>query len=260
MKAAGNADLPTAGRIRISSEAGFWQMVQASGTFDRCQILMGSTRLNRGRNIELNATPIRILVVEDHQILREGIVALLKGRIRFLVVGAVANGQEAIEAYARLTPDVVLMDLQMPVMGGAEATEQIKRQDAAAKVVVLTTFDGDEDVYRAIHAGAKAFLVKDAPVAQLMATLEDVFLGRHAVSPPALAKLFERSLQDSLTARELSVLQLIASGRSNLDIAKELNISLGTVRTHVSHLMDKLGADSRTDAAAIAGRRGLLRH
>ena len=212
-----------------------------------------------GDNIEQISEPIRVLVVEDHQILREGIVALLNGRARFVMVGAVGNGAEAVAAYARLAPDVVLMDLQMPVMGGAEATELITSQHPAARVVVLTTFDGDEDVYRAIHAGAKAFLVKDAPVAQLIATLEDVFAGRHAVSPPALAKLLERARQDALTPRELAVLDLIASGRSNLDIAKQLHISLGTVRTHVSHLMSKLGAENRTDAVAIADRRGLLR-
>lgn len=191
--------------------------------------------------------------------MREGLALILGQESDIEVVGTVADGEAAIAAYLRTKPDVGLFDLQMPVLGGAEAIESILRTDRLARLIVLTTFDGDEDIYRAMHAGAKAFLLKDTPTQELLRAVRAVNRGERYVSPEMGAKLADRMGANALSPRELKVLSLIAEGKSNKLIAAQLGITEGTVRTHVTNLMSKLGAASRTEAAMMAIRRGLLR-
>jgi two-component system NarL family response regulator len=215
------------------------------------------------RNVDPGQPPkpevIRVLIAEDHQLMREGLALILGQEIDIEVVGTVADGEAAIAAYLRTKPDVGLFDLQMPVLGGAEAIERILRTDRLARLIVLTTFDGDEDIYRAMHAGAKAFLLKDTPTQELLRAVRAVNRGERYVSPEMGAKLADRMGANALSPRELKVLSLIAEGKSNKLIAAQLGITEGTVRTHVTNLMSKLGAASRTEAAMMAIRRGLLR-
>jgi two-component system NarL family response regulator len=215
------------------------------------------------RNVDRGQPPkpevIRVLIAEDHQLMREGLALILGQESDIEVVGTVADGEAAIAAYLRTKPDVGLFDLQMPVLGGAEAIESILRTDRLARLIVLTTFDGDEDIYRAMHAGAKAFLLKDTPTQELLRAVRAVNRGERYVSPEMGAKLADRMGANALSPRELKVLSLIAEGKSNKLIAAQLGITEGTVRTHVTNLMSKLGAASRTEAAMMAIRRGLLR-
>ncbi len=165
--------------------------------------------------------------------MREGLALILGQESDIEVVGTVADGEAAIAAYLRTKPDVGLFDLQMPVLGGAEAIESILRTDRLARLIVLTTFDGDEDIYRAMHAGAKAFLLKDTPTQELLRAVRAVNRGERYVSPEMGAKLADRMGANALSPRELKVLSLIAEGKSNKLIAAQLGITEGTVRTHV---------------------------
>jgi len=170
-----------------------------------------------------------------------------------------ANGVEAVAAFERFHPDVTLLDLRMPVMEGVEAVRQIRLRDANAKVIVLTTYDTDEDITRALKAGAKAYILKDISASALIGCIHDVLAGKTYLAPTAAAKLAEGMARVQLTPRELSTLRLMADGHSNKEIASELGISERTVKTHLGHLFDKLGVTSRTEAAKVAARRGLVR-
>jgi two-component system NarL family response regulator len=205
------------------------------------------------------APHMRILIADDHPVTREGLALILAREADFRIVAECANGRDAVEQFFATEPDIGLMDLQMPIMSGAEAIENILRREKNAKIIVLTTYDGDEDIYRAMHAGAKAYLLKDTPRQELIAVIRSVFQGHRFVAPQMGAKLAQRVLCNALTVRELDVLNLVYLGKANKAIAIELNISEGTVRTHVTNLMDKLGACSRTEAAMLAVKRGLLR-
>ncbi len=175
------------------------------------------------------------------------------------VIAEASNGQEAIDAFERYRPDVTLLDLRMPVMEGVEAVRQIRERDPLAKVIVLTTYDTDEDISRALKAGAKAYVLKDISADLLIECIHDVLAGKTYLAPQAAAKLAEGVTRVQLTPRELSTLRLIADGRSNKEIANELEISERTVKTHLGHLFAKLGVTSRTEAVKIAMRRGLVR-
>lgn len=201
---------------------------------------------------------IRLLIVDDHTVVREGLAALLDRRPDMSVVGQAENGRLAIEQFQRHQPDVVLMDLRMPEMGGVAAIEAILAESPAAKFVVLTTYDGDEDIYRAFQAGAKAYLLKDTPRAALLDTIRAVAAGHKRVPPEIATKLAERMFAPELTARELDVLRLIVGGRSNREIGLELSITEGTVKAHVNNLLGKLGVNDRTQAVTVALRRGLV--
>jgi two-component system NarL family response regulator len=203
---------------------------------------------------------IRVLIAEDHQLMREGLALLLQQTPEIEVVASVANGQQAIEAYVRRRPHIGLIDLQMPVLGGVGAIEGILSYDKLARLIVLTTYDGDEDIYRAMHAGAKAYLLKDSPTEELLKAIRSVNNGERYVSPEMGAKLADRIDANALSPKERQTLSLIAEGMPNKQIALEMGISEGTVRTHVANLLGKLGVSSRTEAAMIAIKRGLLRH
>ena len=200
-----------------------------------------------------------VLVVDDHALLRTGVANIINQEPDLRVIAEASNGQEAIDAFERYRPDVTLLDLRMPVMEGVEAVRQIRERDPLAKVIVLTTYDTDEDISRALKAGAKAYILKDISADLLIECIHDVLAGKTYLAPQAAAKLAEGVTRVQLTPRELSTLRLIADGRSNKEIANELEISERTVKTHLGHLFAKLGVTSRTEAVKIATRRGLVR-
>jgi two-component system NarL family response regulator len=204
------------------------------------------------------AEPIRILVVDDHHVVRQGLVALLNIMPEIKVVGEAGDGLQAIELYRSLRPDITLMDLQLPKLGGVEAIQQIRADDPAARFVVLTTFDGDEDIFRALQAGAKAYLLKGMTLEELLATIQAVHSGKTRISPAIAEKLAERVSSSALTARELGVLERIVAGRANKEIASDLNISEATVKSHINNLLSKLGVSDRTHAATVALQRGIV--
>jgi two-component system NarL family response regulator len=204
------------------------------------------------------AEPIRILVVDDHHVVRQGLVALLNIMPEIKVVGEAGDGLQAIELYRSLRPDITLMDLQLPKLGGVEAIQQIRADDPAARFVVLTTFDGDEDIFRALQAGAKAYLLKGMTLEELLATIQAVHSGKTRISPTIAEKLAERVSSSALTARELGVLERILAGRANKEIASDLNISEATVKSHINNLLSKLGVSDRTHAATVALQRGIV--
>jgi DNA-binding NarL/FixJ family response regulator len=206
------------------------------------------------------AEKIRILLVEDHQVVRQGLVALLSSMDDLEVVGSVGDGAEAVELYRTLQPDVTLMDLQMPKVGGVETIRRIRGEFPQARVIVLTTFDGDEDIYRALQAGARAYLLKGMPLEELLTTIHAVHSGKLHIPSAVAEKLAERLSGQELTARELSVLERIVAGRANKDISADLFISEATVKTHINSLLGKLGVADRTHAATVAIQRGLVSH
>jgi two-component system NarL family response regulator len=200
-----------------------------------------------------------VLVVDDHALVRTGVANIISQEPDLLVVAEAGDGAEAVEAWRRHRPDVTLLDLRMPVMEGVEAVRRIREIDPAARVIVLTTYDTDEDIARALKAGAKAYILKDITASALIACIHDVLAGKTYLAPAAAAKLAERVTQVQLTPRELAALRSLADGRSNKEIAAALDISERTVKTHLAHLFEKLGVTSRTEAIKVASRRGLVR-
>jgi DNA-binding NarL/FixJ family response regulator len=201
---------------------------------------------------------IRILVVDDHHVVRQGLVALLKVSPEIEIVGEASDGLEAIDLHRKLQPDVTLMDLQLPNLGGVAAITRIRAETPAARFIVLTTFDGDEDIYRSLQAGAKAYLLKGMTIDDLLNTIRLVHSGKTSISPAIAGKLADRMATEDLTARELKVLERIVAGRANKEIAADLSISEATVKTHINNLLSKLGVSDRTNAATVAIQRGLV--
>jgi DNA-binding NarL/FixJ family response regulator len=200
-----------------------------------------------------------VLVVDDHALLRTGVANIINQEPGLRVIAEASNGLEAVVAFERYRPDVTLLDLRMPVMEGVEAVRQIRERDPLAKVIVLTTYDTDEDISRALKAGAKAYILKDIAADRLIECIHDVLAGKTYLAPQAAAKLAEGVTRIQLTPRELATLRLIADGKANKEIATDLGISERTVKTHLGHLFTKLGVTSRTEAVKIAMRRGLVR-
>src|SRR5215467_10365992 len=184
------------------------------------------------------AAPARVLVVDDHALLRTGVANIINQEADLCVVAEAGNGLEAIDAFERHHPDVTLLDLRMPVMEGVEAVRRIREKDPRARVIVLTTFDTDEEIARALKAGAKAYVLKDISADDLVNCIREVLAGKTYLAPAAAAKLAEGVTRVQLTPRELSTLQLMADGRANKEIANELGISERTVKTHLGHLFE----------------------
>ena len=203
--------------------------------------------------------PARVLVVDDHALVRTGVAKIIDHEPDLDVVAEAANGVEALAAFDSHRPDVTLLDLRMPVMEGVEVVRRIRERDPHAKVIVLTTYDTDDDISRAMKAGAKAYVLKDISADGLIACIHDVLAGKTYLAPAAAAKLAEGLTHVQLTPRELSSLRLMADGKTNKEIANNLGISERTVKTHLGHLFEKLGVTSRTEAVKVATRRGLVR-
>ena len=202
---------------------------------------------------------ITVVVVDDHPVVRSGLVGMLDVEDDLEVVGEAADGEEALARVAALAPDVVLMDLRMPKLDGAGATARIVAEHPGTRVLVLTTYDTDADILRAVEAGATGYLLKDTPRDQLVDAVRAAARGETVLAPPLAAKLMRQVRGgDQLTPRELEVLQLVAQGRSNPEIARELFIGEATVKTHLLHVFDKLGVDDRTRAVTVALERGIL--
>ena len=201
---------------------------------------------------------IKILIVDDHHIVRQGLVALLRTVPGFDVVAEAADGEQAVELHRKHRPDVTLMDLRLPKLNGVEAIARIREGAPAARIIVLTTFDGDEDIYRALQAGARAYLLKGMTTEELISTIRAVHEGRSHIPPAIAQRLAERMGTEELTSREFDVLEQIVHGKSNKEIATELEISEATVKTHINSLLGKLGVSDRTQAATAAIQRGIV--
>ncbi len=204
------------------------------------------------------AKPIRILVVEDHHVVRQGLIALLSVVEGVEVVGEAADGHEALKQYQATRPDITLIDLRMPKMGGVDVIQRVRAAVPGARFIVLTTFDGDEDIYRALQAGARAYLLKGMTADVLISTIRQVYAGKSCIPPVIAQKLAERMGTEQLTHREQDVLEQIVRGKSNKEIGQELDISEATVKTHINSLLGKLGVTDRTQAATVALQRGLV--
>src|ERR1700752_3828744 len=205
------------------------------------------------------ASLARVLLVDDHALLRTGVAKIINQEPDLRVVAEAGNGVEAIDAYERHRPDVTLLDLRMPVMEGVEVVRQIRVRDPKALVIVLTTYDTDDEIARALRAGAKAYVLKDISAVDLVGCIRNVLAGKTYLAPAAAAKLAEGVARVQLTPREMATLKLVADGKANKEIASALDISERTGKTHLAHLFEKLGATSRTEAVKVATRRGLVR-
>ena len=201
---------------------------------------------------------IRILVADDHNVVRQGLVALIKTVSDMTVVAEAADGAQAVELFRKYKPDVTIMDLRLPIMSGVEAITHIRRDFPSARILVLTTFDGDENIFRALQAGARGYLLKDMFGDELMEAIRGVHAGKTRIPAPIAQRLAERMGGPSLTNRELEVLKLIVSGKSNKDIGNDLSISEATVKTHINSILSKLGVSDRTQAATTALQRGIV--
>jgi two-component system NarL family response regulator len=201
---------------------------------------------------------IRILIAEDHTVVRDGLVAIVRQEKDLEVVAETGSGRQAVELWKKHRPDVTLMDLRIPDLDGVSAIYEIRAADPKARIIVLTTFDGDEDIYRGMRAGAKSYLLKDVRREELFQCIREVYAGKTYVHPAIAAKLAERIPADNLSPRELEVLQLLAEGKPNKLIGVTMSITEVTVKSHVQALFKKLNVLSRTEAIAVASRRGLL--
>jgi two-component system NarL family response regulator len=200
-----------------------------------------------------------VLVVDDHALLRTGVANIINQEPDLQVVAEAGDGVEAVAAFERHRPDVTLLDLRMPLMEGVEVVRRIRERDPRARVVILTTYDTDDEISRALKAGAKAYVLKDISAEDLVGCIRDVLAGKTYIAPAAAAKLAEGVTRVQLTPREMAALKLMADGKANKEIANALDISERTVKTHLGHLFEKLGVTSRTEAVKVATRRGLVR-
>jgi DNA-binding NarL/FixJ family response regulator len=201
---------------------------------------------------------IRILCVDDHPLLREGIAAIINSQPNMLMVSEAATGGEAIQRFREHQPDVTLMDLRLPDMSGIDALIAIRADFPEARIVMLTTFEGDVEIQRSLEAGARGYLLKSMPPTELIEGIRQVHAGKKRIPPQLAAQLADHLGDEELTPREIEVLQHISGGNRNKDIADRLFISEETVKVHIKHIMEKLGANDRTQAVAIAVRRGII--
>lgn len=201
---------------------------------------------------------ISLLIVDDHPLILSGIASLVESEPSFTLLGQASNGLEAVEQYIRLRPDVMLMDLNMPQFGGLAAIGRIRNIDANARIIILTAYEGDEDVYRAIKAGARAYLLKSAGFDQIVHCVRQVAANGNYLPPALAAKLANRIGDDQLSPRELDILIHLSTGKSNKLIARAAGIGVGTVKFHVNNILSKLNVSCRTEAASVALKRGLI--
>jgi len=202
--------------------------------------------------------PIRVFCVDDHPLMREGIAAVIRNEPDMLLVAEASTGREAIQGFRQHRPDITLMDLRLPDIGGIDAMVAIRTDFDDARVIMLTTFEGDAEIHRALEAGARGYMLKSMPRKQLVEMIRKVHAGKKFIPPEVASHLAEFLGVDALSKREIEVLQKVAGGNRNSDIASLLFISEETVKGHIKHIMEKLGAGDRTEAVAIGLRRGII--
>ena len=203
-------------------------------------------------------TTIRVLIVDDHAIVRKGLATIINRDPEMTAIAQAEDGQQAIDAFREYQPDVTLMDLRMPKMGGVEAIMAICAEFKQARIAVLTTYDSDEDIYRGLHAGAQGYLLKDAKPGELLNAIRAIHNGQKYIPPEVGAKLLQRMSNPELSERELEVLRLMAQGMGNQEIATALSIGESTVKSHVNRILSKLGVSDRTQAVITAVKRGIV--
>lgn len=201
---------------------------------------------------------IRILCVDDHPLVRKGIASILANESDMELVAEAGNGREAVEKFRQLRPDVVLMDLRMPQMDGTEATRMIRKEDPEARIIALTSYDGDQDIYRALEAGVRGYILKEMVHTEVVRAIRTVHSGKRLMPPEVAERLSEYFPQMALTPREVEVLSLVARGMANKEIAHQLGTANGTIKMHVQNILEKLGASDRTHAVTLALERGIL--
>jgi DNA-binding NarL/FixJ family response regulator len=201
---------------------------------------------------------IRVMCVDDHPLVRKGIASILANEADVELVAEAGNGQEAVEKFKEFHPDVVLMDLRMPQMDGIEATKAIRRESPEARIVALTSYDGDQDIYRALEAGVRGYLLKEMVHTEVVRAIRTVYSGKRLMPPEVAERLSEYFPQVALTPREVEVLGFVARGLANKEIAHKLGTANGTIKMHVQNILEKLGASDRTHAVTIAIERGIL--
>lgn len=202
--------------------------------------------------------PIRILIADDHPPLRRGLALILDNEDDMMIVAEAGNGQEAVDFYRQYQPDVALVDLRMPKLNGVEAISAIRTEFSSARLIILTTYDGDEDIYQGLRAGAMAYLLKDTNCDEIIETIRVVHAGQQYISSAIGLKLFEHMRASELSDREHQVLQLLAVGKTNQEIGADLGITESTVKFHINHILSKLKVSDRTQAVVKALRRGLV--
>jgi DNA-binding NarL/FixJ family response regulator len=203
--------------------------------------------------------PIRVLIADDHTVVRDGLATIIGLQSDMKVVGEASNGEEACALFTKHEPDVLLLDLRMPDKDGPDVVKTLRAARPSARIIIFTTYGGDEDIFHSLKAGAKGYLLKDAPRQQILEAIRAVYVGESYIPPAIASKVAEHALRPQLTERELEVLQRMARGESNKEIGVALFISEGTVKTHVKSILAKLEAMSRTEAVTIASRRGVIR-
>ncbi len=206
----------------------------------------------------MSETSIRVLSVDDHPLLREGLAAIINSQADMTLVAQAANAQEAIQQFRKYRPDITLMDLRLPDQSGIDALKAICSEFSEARIIMLTTFEGDVEVQRALEAGARGYMLKSTPPKELVEVIRQVHAGKKRIPAQLAAQLAEHMSDDTLTIREVEVLNQIAGGNRNRDIAEKLFITEETVKVHIKHIMEKLGASDRTQAVAIGVRRGII--
>jgi DNA-binding NarL/FixJ family response regulator len=201
---------------------------------------------------------IRVLCVDDHSLVRKGVAAILENEPDMQLVAEASDGREAVDKYRELHPDVVLMDLRMPGMDGTEATKAIRAEDPDARIIALTSYDGDQDIYRALEAGVRGYILKEMVHSEVVKAIRTVESGKRLMPPEVAERLSEYFPQVALTPREVEVLSFVARGMANKEIAHKLGTANGTIKMHVQNILEKLGASDRTHAVTIAIERGIL--